>query len=196
MAQVIILLLPDYSHRKGYRMKNIIAATLFFLLSSNAFACYDESLSDKTNFDNCLVEAEQGDAFAQFSLGVMYGNGMGVTQDYKEADKWYRKAAEQGNAEAQFNLGVMYEDGQGVAQDYKEALKWWRKAAEQGERKAQYNLGAMYYDGTGVAQDYKSAHMWWNIAAANGNSNAVKNRGIVAKKNDAISNRKSTRYGS
>ena len=181
LAQVIFLLLSGYSHRKGYHMKNIIAATLFFLLSSNALACYDESLSDKTNFDNCLVEAEQGDAFAQFSLGVMYGNGMGVTQDYKEADKWYRKAAEQGNAEAQFNIGFMHEDGQGVAQDYKEALKWWRKAAEQGERKAQFNLGVMYYKGEGVVQDYKSAHMWFNIAAANGGSEAVKKRDILAK---------------
>jgi len=40
-------------------MKNIIVATLLLLLSTNAFACYDESLSDKTNFDNCLVEGER-----------------------------------------------------------------------------------------------------------------------------------------
>ena len=90
LAQVIILLLSGYSHRKGYRMRNIIVATLFFLLSSNAFACYDESLSDRTNFNNCLVEAKQGDAYAQYNLGVMYDNGKGVAQDqdYKEAVKW------------------------------------------------------------------------------------------------------------
>jgi TPR repeat protein len=29
--------------------------------------------------------AEQGNAIAQWSLGVMYQNGQGVTQDYKEA---------------------------------------------------------------------------------------------------------------
>ena len=71
-------------------MRNIIVATLFFLLSSNAFACYDESLSDRTNFNNCLVEAKQGDAYAQYNLGVMYDNGKGVAQDqdYKEAVKW------------------------------------------------------------------------------------------------------------
>jgi hypothetical protein len=37
-------------------MKNIIVATLLLLLSSNAFACYDGSLRDKDNFNNCLVE--------------------------------------------------------------------------------------------------------------------------------------------
>ena len=53
--------------------------------------------------------ADQGDAAAQFNLGVMYATGQGVPQDYAEAVKWYRKAAEQGHAGAQYNLGVMYD---------------------------------------------------------------------------------------
>ena len=40
--------------------------------------------------------AEQGDAAAQYNLGLMYDNGQGVPQDYAEAVKWYRLAAEQG----------------------------------------------------------------------------------------------------
>ncbi len=48
----------------------------------------------------------------------MYDKGLGVTQDYAQAAKWYRKAAEQGHAYAQFNLGYMYRFGQGVPQDY------------------------------------------------------------------------------
>ena len=35
-------------------------------------------------------------------------NGEGVEQDFKEAVKWYQKAAEQGFAGAQYNLGAMY----------------------------------------------------------------------------------------
>ena len=70
----------------------------------------------------------------------MYYKGEGVPQDYKEAVKWWRKAAEQGDAEAQSNLGEMYYKGEGVPQDYKEAIKWFRKAAEQGHTWAQYNL--------------------------------------------------------
>ena len=58
--------------------------------------------------------AEQGDASAQYNLGVMYSKGQGVPQDYKEAVVWYRKAAQQGDANAQNNLGVMYSKGQGV----------------------------------------------------------------------------------
>jgi len=126
--------------------------------------------------------AEQGYASAQFSVGVMYKNGLGVPQDYKEAVKWYTLAADQGHASAQYNLGVMYENGKGVPQDYKEAAKWYRLAADQGHASAQYNLGVMYGKGDGVLQDYIRAHMWFNIAAANGNDNARENRDIVAKK--------------
>ena len=77
--------------------------------------------------------AAQGVAQAQSNLGLMYANGEGVTQDDKEAVKWYRLAAEQGYAEAQFNLGGMYKDGQGgVTQDYASAHMWWNLASSAG----------------------------------------------------------------
>ena len=63
-----------------------------------------------------LVQA-QGNASAQFNLGLMYANGDGVPKDAAEAVKWYRKAADQGNAHAQFILGVMYANGEGVPKD-------------------------------------------------------------------------------
>ncbi len=110
--------------------------------------------------------AEQGDADAQFTLGVMYRQGEGVPQDPTEAVKWYRLAAEQGDAGAQFNLGVMYEQGKGVPQDPTEAVKWYRLAAEQGYAGAQFNLGLVYRLGQGVTQDYVESHKWHNLAAS------------------------------
>ena len=52
--------------------------------------------------------------------------------DYREAARWFRKAAEQGNVIAQFNLGELYFYGWGVDQNDTEAARWYRKAAEQG----------------------------------------------------------------
>jgi opacity protein-like surface antigen len=49
--------------------------------------------------------AEQGNAKAQSNLGVMYNNGQGVTQDYKEAVKWYGLATAQRDARG-FYTGV------------------------------------------------------------------------------------------
>jgi TPR repeat protein len=51
--------------------------------------------------------AEQGEVFAQYNLGWMYGTGTGVPQDYAEAVKWYCMAADQGDAEAQSRLDEM-----------------------------------------------------------------------------------------
>ena len=55
--------------------------------------------------------AEQGDADAQFGLGLMYHDGDGVPQDGAEAVRWFRLAAGQGDAHAQLFLGQMYRDG-------------------------------------------------------------------------------------
>ena len=94
--------------------------------------------------------AKQGDAPAQYNLGLMYQKGLGVPQDYKTAVKWYRLSADQGYADAQNNLGVMYRDGKGVPQDDKTAVKWYRLSAEQGNSYAQGTLEAMYAFGTGL----------------------------------------------
>ena len=80
--------------------------------------------------------AKQGDASAQYNLGVMYAQGKGVAQDDKQAVAWHRKAAEQGDAMAQFNLGVMYNTGSGVAQDYKQSYAWFSSAAANGHSNA------------------------------------------------------------
>ena len=70
------------------------------------------------------LAAEQGDATAQFKLGLSYSTGRGVTQSDVEATKWFRRAAEQGDDDAQFNLAANYFFGIGVPQDYIEAHKW------------------------------------------------------------------------
>ena len=72
-------------------------------------------------------------------MGILYGHGEGVPQDYAEAVKWYRKAAEQGDATAQFNLGTDYAKGQGVPQDYVLAHMWLNLAAAQGTEGAVKN---------------------------------------------------------
>ena len=70
----------------------------------------------------------------------MYRNGYGVSQDYAEAVKWYRKSAEQGYASGQSNLGHMYENGLGVTKNLTEARKWYEKAAAQGDDYAKGRL--------------------------------------------------------
>ena len=137
------------------------------------------------DIDQLRLKADQGDASAQFNLGVMYTNGEGVPQDDKEAVRWFRFAADQGDASAQFNLGFSYGQGKGILQDNKEAVRWFLAAADQGFAKAQLGLGVMYGNGQGVPQDYSQAHIWFNLAASDligeDRERAVRNRDRVAK---------------
>ena len=131
------------------------------------------------------VVAEQGLAEAQFNLGFIYDNGLGVTEDNQEAVKWYRRAALLGLAEAQVNLALMYDKGEGVPEDDQEAAKWFRRAAEQEHAKAQANLGFIHANGKGVIQNYVLAYMWSKIAAGNGNKTAGENIKIFEEKMSA-----------
>ena len=94
--------------------------------------------------------AEQGDADAQYNLGIAYANGVGTNRDYVASIKWFRRAADQGAAPAQFNLGVIYQRGLGVPQDYVESAKWYLLAAQAGEPRAQFEIGLKLADGQGI----------------------------------------------
>lgn len=96
-----------------------------------------------TAFAEWIPLAEQGDASAQYNLGVMYRNGDDVSQDYNSAINWYTLAAEQGHLDAQFKLGLMYDMGIGVKRDISTAIMWYTLAAEQGNTNAQYRLNSM-----------------------------------------------------
>lgn len=118
------------------------------------------------------LAAEQGNADAQWYLGLMCSEGLGVKKSDAEAAKWYRLAAEQGHGAAQTNLGVLYANGLGVSQSNTEAVKWYRRAAEQGWPKAQFYLGVRYFNGQGVAQSDTEAANWFRKAAELGNADA------------------------
>lgn len=146
------------------------AVTFLFLASSLGFADYQAGLKsyEAKNYANAFSEwlpvAAQGDAKAQYRIGLLFATGRGVDKDYTEAAKWYRKAAEQGFALAQNNLGVLYHYGRGVSQDDVEATKWYREAAIRGLAVAQNNLGYRYLRGGGVPQNYVFAEVWFALA--------------------------------
>lgn len=130
--------------------------------------------------------AEQGMMDAQFNLGAMYNNGVGVEQDMATAVRWYRKAAEQGYAVAQYNVGVAYARGLGVIGDIGQATRWWRLAAEQDYSEAQFSLGLIYANGHGVDASMTEAAKWWRTAAENGHAVAQFNLGVLYSKGEGV----------
>lgn len=120
----------------------------------------------------CRVDADLGDADAQFKLAEMYASDQVLERDTSEAIRWYRLAANQGHAEAQFKIGTMYENGRGVTKDFTEAIRWYRLAAEQGHIAAQCNLGLAYSRGRGTARNTSEAARWYRLAAEQGHRGA------------------------
>ena len=89
------------------------------------------------------MAAEQGNPEAQFELGQMHAQGLGITQQFEAAADWYLLAAKQGHAKAQFHLGFLYSHGQGVRQDYAKAYQWYCISDRCGYALAKKNLAFM-----------------------------------------------------
>ena len=78
----------------------------------------------ETAFNYWEPLAKNGLSEAQLGLGLLYGKGQGLLQDYKEAIKWFKLSADQGNEESQFYIGMAYINGVTYKKDYSIAYMW------------------------------------------------------------------------
>lgn len=136
---------------------------------------------------------EQGSRLAHLArcrLGKCYYHGEGVEKNYKEAFRWFQKAAVQESADAQYYLGECYYWGNGVERNEKEAIKWFRKAAEQEHEDAQEMLDIICEEDKEEDEDIEtiieqcdgvhelgveiedSAFKWYKKGAMEGNANS------------------------
>lgn len=109
--------------------------------------------------------AVSGVANAQYNLGVLYHQGLGVKQDIDTAFGWYRAAADQGHPEAQYNLGIAYIEGIGSPYDPAKAAGYFKNAARAGILEAAYNLGLIYENGLLGSAQPGEALKWYKLAA-------------------------------
>jgi len=107
-------------------------------------------------------------AEAMVLLGRCYELGLGISQDYQEAARWYAKAADKANARGMVALGILYDYGKGVPKDKRKAFGLYSKAASLGDVDAMYFTASAYFEGEGVSQDYHAALEWASKAAARG----------------------------
>lgn len=80
--------------------------------------------------------ANAGSAGAQYNLGNIFAEGIGVPRNYVEAANLFRLAARQGQSMAQTNLGALYSNGWGVRRSYYKGYLWSVIAAASGESQA------------------------------------------------------------
>ena len=96
---------------------------------------------------------KQGNADAQYNLGMCYEKGDGVKENIKKAMDLYQSSAIQGYSKAQCRLGFFYKKGFGIERNNEKAALWYHKAAEQGLAEAQYSYGIYCELGHGVEKE-------------------------------------------
>lgn len=82
------------------------------------------------------VAAANGNPLAMNSLGVIYGQGLGMDPDPAESRVWYQVAIDHGSEDAYYNLGVLYAEGEGGKVDKEYAIELFDKACEHGDTEA------------------------------------------------------------
>ncbi len=111
-----------------------------FNLSAFLSPMHEEPSKPKSMLAYLQSKAILGDNEAQFVLGQMYLNGIGVKKDTVEAMRFYQLAADQGDLRAKYTLGILYFAGQGIDPDYQQAQRLLEESAFKGDPHAQFAL--------------------------------------------------------
>jgi len=121
---------------------------------------------DAELFHRLSAKAEAGASAAQYNLGMLYNNGIGVEQNPAQAFRWFEKAANAGDPLGHYEVGRYYA-GQfrGIVEvDEAKALTHKLVAAEAGYVLAQYDVALAYT----YAGNFEEAAKWWKHAADQG----------------------------
>jgi TPR repeat protein len=86
------------------------------------------------------MAANQGNAEAQYNLGIFYRDGIGMEEDDKQARRFFEMSANQINSDARVALARLNLEGG----DYEQAIQHVEVAANQGNANAQVALGLFF----------------------------------------------------
>lgn len=122
-------------------------------------------------YEAISTKSKQGDANAQFVLGMALTYGVGIPTDTPRGLANLKAAAIAGHPEAQFHLAVQREKLAKTSNNVtmaKEAVDWALKSADQGHALAQTLVGGYSLAGFHVNQDANEALRWFKLAANQG----------------------------
>ena len=113
--------------------------------------------------------AQEGDAWAQYTLGWLYEDGNVLMLDEVKAVQCYEAAAQQGISSAQLAASKLYLSSDAEVQNTERGIHWLTKAAENGNAYAAYRLAKEYLTGRNIPRDVKQAELWFTQSAQRGN---------------------------
>jgi len=95
-------------------MQRVLLIVVIIALSGARICYADDQVVDVKMMDDYLRLAQRGDVSAQFYLGALYAQGVGVSQSDVEAFRWFLSAAQRGHSQSRLVVGEMYAVGRGV----------------------------------------------------------------------------------
>ena len=112
--------------------RHVIRIVLGICIAVGGVALGDEA----SDLRQLVEDAENGNARAQYELGIRYRDGTHIEKNYALALKWLTKAAMQGQVDAQLGVAVSYNNGEGTLPDRIKAYAWYLVASMNGNERA------------------------------------------------------------
>lgn len=152
------------------------AYQLAYIYSSQKYNIIDIKKSNKYYAEASLeyekAEEYNENATAEYRIGLIYLNALGVEQDIGKALHWLEKSTLNGNSSASYKLAVLYDEGTEVTQNTDKALLYYRISAELGNPYAHYKLGNVSIEKENISQaiehfekaaDKNISHAWYKL---------------------------------
>ena len=155
------------------RSKCIVIGVLLYFFSSHALKADDytkafEALERgdyKTATYYLSFFASNGDSVAQYNMGILYRDGLGVEKNPKVALSWLYLAAQQRHMLSNFAIAKLIETHPHLADRKKGRLHFLKEAAFLGHAIAPLEIGNFYYSRQETDFDLVRAMVWWIVSS-------------------------------
>ncbi|MBC3862465.1 sel1 repeat family protein [Undibacterium jejuense] len=137
--------------------------------------------------------ARQGNVDAQYHVGMLLNNGIGVSKDFKQAYEWFEKSSRNGDALASYKVGCYLagQFGNVVPLDAAMAFNYKLRSAEAGYSLAQQDIAVSYLR----KSEFEKAVQWSKAAADQGYPMALYNLSVFYKDGKGVPADKTLSYG-
>lgn len=129
---------------------NLNSSDAYYYLGEMSYEGIGTPKNFKQGFEYTSKAAEMGNKLAEYRLGLIYNDGIGVKVDKARASKYFEsagkiidKGVDNKTAELLFIKGNMYMNGRGVQKSEERGEEYYREAAESGYPQAQYELSVI-----------------------------------------------------
>ena len=155
------------------RLTCILLAFLFYFSSSLALKADDYAKAfdalERGDYETATFFlsflASNGDSVAQYNLGLLYRDGLGVEKNPEVALSWFYLAAQQRHMLSNFAIAKLIENYTYLADRTQGRLHFLKEAAFLGHAIAPLEIGNFYYMRRKSDYDLVRAMVWWIISS-------------------------------